>query len=68
MPLFIAAVGIILRGDGVRPARLGRRRGEERAVGAMFGVSSILTPFALGAAIGGIASGRVPVGNAAGDL
>ena len=28
----------------------------------------MLTPFALGAAIGGIASGRVPVGNAAGDL
>jgi cytochrome d ubiquinol oxidase subunit II len=34
----------------------------------VLGVSSILTPFALGAAIGGIASGRVPVGNAAGDL
>ena len=33
-----------------------------------FAVSSILTPFALGAAIGGIASGRVPVGNAQGDL
>jgi cytochrome bd ubiquinol oxidase subunit II len=31
-------------------------------------VSSILTPFALGAAVGGIASGRVPVGNAEGDL
>jgi cytochrome d ubiquinol oxidase subunit II len=27
----------------------------------------VVTPFALGAAIGGIASGRVPVGNAAGD-
>jgi cytochrome d ubiquinol oxidase subunit II len=33
-----------------------------------FAGSSILTPFALGAAIGGIASGRVPVGNAKGDL
>jgi cytochrome d ubiquinol oxidase subunit II len=31
-------------------------------------LSSVLTPFALGAAIGGIASGRVPVGNAAGNL
>jgi cytochrome d ubiquinol oxidase subunit II len=28
----------------------------------------VLTPFALGAALGGIASGRVPVGNARGDL
>jgi cytochrome bd-type quinol oxidase subunit 2 len=34
----------------------------------VLGVSSILTPFALGTAVGGIASGRVPVGNARGDL
>ena len=34
----------------------------------MFGVSSVLTPFALGAAVGAIASGRVPVGNARGEL
>ena len=40
---------------------------EERSLGALFGVSSVLTPFALGAAVGGIASGRVPLGNAAGD-
>jgi cytochrome d ubiquinol oxidase subunit II len=33
-----------------------------------FAISSILTPFALGAAVGAIAAGRVPVGNAAGDL
>jgi len=39
----------------------------ERILGAIFCLSSVLTPFALGAAIGGIASGRVPVGNAAGD-
>jgi cytochrome d ubiquinol oxidase subunit II len=34
----------------------------------MFGLASILTPFALGTAVGGIASARVPVGNAAGDM
>jgi cytochrome d ubiquinol oxidase subunit II len=34
----------------------------------VFSISSILTPFALGAAVGAIASGRVPVGNARGDL
>ena len=28
----------------------------------------MLIPFCLGAAIGGVASGRVPVGNAAGDV
>ena len=68
VPLFIAAIGIILRGtayalrSGTATAR------EQRIVETVMGVSSILTPFALGAAIGGIASGRVPVGNAEGDL
>jgi cytochrome d ubiquinol oxidase subunit II len=68
VPLFIAAVGIIMRGtayalrSGTATAR------EQRVVETVLGVSSILTPFALGAAIGGIASGRVPVGNAEGDL
>src|ERR687888_585550 len=33
----------------------------------VFSIASVLTPFALGAAVGGIASGRVPVGNAAGS-
>jgi cytochrome d ubiquinol oxidase subunit II len=69
VPLFIAAVGIILRGtayalrSGAAPDRE-----TEGVTGFVFGASSVLTPFALGAAIGGIASGRVPVGNAEGDL
>jgi len=33
----------------------------------LFGLSSILTPFFMGTAVGAVASGRVPVGNAAGD-
>ena len=33
----------------------------------MFAVSSVLTPFFMGTVVGAIASGRVPVGNAAGD-
>jgi cytochrome d ubiquinol oxidase subunit II len=67
-PLFIAAVGIILRGAayalrGTLEAAPGRR-----AVENVFALSSVLTPFALGTVTGGIASGRVPVGNAEGDL
>ena len=52
------------------PTRCARGRDGARATRstAVFALSSILTPFALGAAVGGIASGRVPVGNAAGDL
>lgn len=34
----------------------------------MLGAASILAPFAFGAAAGGIAAGRVPVGNERGDL
>jgi cytochrome d ubiquinol oxidase subunit II len=68
VPLLLAAIGIILRGT----AYALRAQVEEGAVAArierVLGVSSILTPFALGAAAGAIASGRVPVGNAAGDL
>jgi cytochrome bd ubiquinol oxidase subunit II len=67
IPLFVAAIGIIMRGAayalraGVASAR------EEGAISLLFALSSLLTPFALGAVVGGIASGRVPVGNAAGD-
>jgi cytochrome bd ubiquinol oxidase subunit II len=69
VPLFIAAIGIILRGtayalrSGAPPDRE-----TEGVTGFIFGASSGLTPFALGTVIGGIASGRVPVGNAQGDL
>jgi cytochrome d ubiquinol oxidase subunit II len=68
VPLFIAAVGIIFRG-ATYALRSGASAGrEQRAIDTLFGISSVLTPFALGAAVGGIASRRVPVGNAAGDL
>ena len=67
VPLFAASLGIILRGAcyALRSAVSTAR--EEQILGALFGVSSVLTPFALGAVVGGIASGRVPLGNAAGD-
>jgi cytochrome bd ubiquinol oxidase subunit II len=68
VPLFIAAVGIILRGTAYAMRSGTRTAREQRVVETLLGVSSILTPFALGAAVGGIASGRVPVGNAEGDL
>jgi cytochrome bd ubiquinol oxidase subunit II len=68
IPLFVAAVGIILRGTAYAVHAGTAREIERRAIDAAFSLSSILTPFALGTAIGGIASGRVPVGNAEGDL
>ena len=66
--LLIAAVGIVFRGAtyALRSGTATRR--EQRAIETVFGVSSVITPFALGAAAGGIAAGKVPVGNAAGSL
>jgi cytochrome bd ubiquinol oxidase subunit II len=62
-PLLIAAIGIIFRGA----AYALRGQGASRAAERLFAVSSVLTPFALGAAVGGVALGRVPVGNALGN-
>jgi cytochrome d ubiquinol oxidase subunit II len=67
-PLFIAAVGIIMRGTAYALRSGSPSPRQDSAIGLVFSLSSLLTPFALGTAIGGIASGRVPVGNAQGDL
>jgi cytochrome d ubiquinol oxidase subunit II len=68
VPLFVAAVGIILRGTAYVLRAGATTASEFRRIERTFALASILTPFALGAAVGGIASERVPVGNAAGDL
>src|SRR4051794_33832019 len=66
--LTAAGLGIILRGVAYALRSGTERAGEVRAVDTMTAVGSVLAPFALAAAAGGIASLRIPVGNAAGDL
>ena len=68
IPLFLAALGIISRGAAFALRGHAATIREARTLGAIFAVSSVLTPFFLGAAVGGIASGRIPVGNQAGDV
>jgi cytochrome bd ubiquinol oxidase subunit II len=68
VPLFVAAVGVIMRGTAYALRSGNPSPRQDSAIGLVFSLSSVLTPFALGTAIGGIASGRVPVGNAEGDL
>src|SRR5215218_4793581 len=68
IPLFIAAIGIIFRGTSYALRAGTTRAREERTVDTVFGIASVLTPFALGTVVGAIAAGKVPVGNAAGDL
>jgi cytochrome bd ubiquinol oxidase subunit II len=68
VPLFIAAIGIILRGATYALRSGARTRRETGTIDTVFALSSILTPFALGAVAGAIAARRVPAGNAAGGL
>jgi cytochrome bd ubiquinol oxidase subunit II len=68
LPLFIAAVGVICRGTAYALRSGNPSPRQDSAIGAVFSLSSVLTPFALGTAVGGIASARVPVGNAQGHL
>jgi cytochrome bd ubiquinol oxidase subunit II len=68
VPLFLAVIGIIFRGAAFALRGQAATIREARVLGALFASSSVLIPFCLGAAVGGIASGRVPVGNAAGEM
>lgn len=67
IPLTLAAIGIVLRGSAFAFRKVVRRLESRRLFGATFALSSVITPFCLGAVAGAIASGRVPPGNDAGD-
>ncbi|HMN99347.1 MAG TPA: cytochrome d ubiquinol oxidase subunit II [Miltoncostaeaceae bacterium] len=68
IPLTLAALGVVVRGAGFAFRAASETLGVRRVYGALFGIASLLTPFFLGAALGGIASERVPPGDASGDL
>jgi cytochrome d ubiquinol oxidase subunit II len=67
IPLSLAALGIVLRGSGFAFHKTARRLRGRQVAERVFGLSSLLTPFFMGTVVGAVASGRVPVGNAAGD-
>ena len=60
VPLWLAVGGIVLRGAGFAFRKETRALGVQRATGAVFAFSSLLTPFFMGTVIGAIATGRVP--------
>ncbi|HWC27552.1 MAG TPA: cytochrome d ubiquinol oxidase subunit II [Solirubrobacteraceae bacterium] len=66
--LTAAGLGIVLRGVAYALRSASSSPAEARAIDTLTAVGSLMAPFALAAAAGGIASQRVPVGNAAGDL
>ncbi|MGN6276041.1 MAG: cytochrome d ubiquinol oxidase subunit II [Solirubrobacterales bacterium] len=62
VPLTLAALGIVLRGCGFAFRKTIEGLQGRRAMGATFAVSSFLTPFFMGTAVGAIAAGNVPAG------
>jgi cytochrome d ubiquinol oxidase subunit II len=67
-PLTIAAFGMIARGAAFAFRKSITTLPMRRLLGAAFAVSSLVTPYFLGAVVGGVASGRVPPGIATGDV
>ncbi|GAB2860238.1 cytochrome d ubiquinol oxidase subunit II [Lentzea nigeriaca] len=68
IPLTLAGFGMIARGAAFAYRKSVSTPGMRRFFGAAFALSSLLTPFFLGAVVGGVASGRVPPGIAEGDV
>jgi cytochrome d ubiquinol oxidase subunit II len=60
VPIALAAVGIVLRGSGFAFRKSIEGLSGRRAAGATFAISSLLTPFFMGAVVGAIAAGNVP--------
>ena len=68
VPLTLAAFGMIARGAAFAFRKSITTLPMRRFLGAAFAVSSLVTPYFLGAVVGGVASGRVPQGIAKGDV
>jgi len=68
LPLMLVALGVIGRGAAFAFRKAVATPRQRRAFGVTFAVSSLMTPFFLGAMAGAIASDRVPPGIAAGQV
>jgi cytochrome bd ubiquinol oxidase subunit II len=60
LPLWLAVAGIVLRGAGFAFRKEISRPSLQRAAGAAFAFSSLVTPFFMGTVIGAVATGAVP--------
>jgi cytochrome d ubiquinol oxidase subunit II len=68
IPLTLAALGMIARGAAFAFRHSVEQPALQQLFGASFAFSSVATPFFLGTIAGAVASGRVPLGIAAGDV
>jgi cytochrome d ubiquinol oxidase subunit II len=62
LPIWLAVLGIVLRGAGFAFRKEVSRLSLQRILGATFAFSSLVTPFFMGTVVGGIAAGQVPPG------
>ena len=60
LPLWLALLGIVLRGAGFAFRKEVSQLSVQRVLGATFAFSSLLTPFFMGTVIGAIAAGQIP--------
>ncbi|MEM9038816.1 MAG: cytochrome d ubiquinol oxidase subunit II [Actinomycetota bacterium] len=67
IPWLLVGLGIVLRGGAFAFRKFSTSLAEARMHGIVFAASSIITPFFLGMIAGAIASGRVPLTDAAGQ-
>lgn len=68
LPLWLAVAGIVLRGAGFAFRKEVAGLSLQRAAGAVFAISSLLTPFFMGTVIGAIAAGDIPADAARASL
>jgi cytochrome bd ubiquinol oxidase subunit II len=61
VPLSLSLLGIVLRGAGFAFRHTAERLQMQRLTGAVFAVSSLITPFFMGTVIGAVVTGQVPV-------
>jgi cytochrome d ubiquinol oxidase subunit II len=62
LPIWLAVGGVVLRGAGFAFRKEARGVTLQRAAGAIFAFSSLLTPFFMGTVIGAMAAGQIPAG------
>ena len=62
LPLWLAVLGIVLRGAGFAFRKEVQGLHWERLLGAIFAFSSLLTPFFMGTVVGCVAAGKVTLG------
>ena len=60
LPIWLAVGGIVLRGAGFAFRKEAHGIGVQRALGAVFACSSLVTPFFMGTVIGAVAAGQIP--------